>query len=397
MKNSISFVGILIFITTSAMAQISGVVLDFDTKKPIEDVIIQSEDGMTKSDSRGMFTINKNIEKITFSKLGYSSLTLEEVLSKSLNIYLHPKYTQLEEISVTSKPQSIIEIFDSVKERMSENYIANNIPLEYLFSTWITNPNKDTAFLFKKKVILYNKKNKSKSTLNYKGYYLDSMHSSFYADNFTAEQKMEYSNTHYQPTSEKSPLQVILPQKYIERFEKQFMIQYSREGEEFVIITLIDTDPHGVKFDLGGVLIDNPRLKSLAIIGIFNWEVNLKNYSITSYQQYALSSTMSEIQILETLDNKQELDKWLSLNLSYNTLYFWGMLDFTHGASLNKYILRERAYRDNLFLWNLKTDNERNLIIHEKYSYLQTLDESVMQDAKRFYPDSYINYRLKSE
>jgi hypothetical protein len=91
----------VIFSTSTLSAQISGIVKDSLTKKPIPyvNIWVENENSGTTSNENGLFDLNINDEKrIVFSALGFENKTIAS--SKTKNVLLNPKIYEFNEVIV---------------------------------------------------------------------------------------------------------------------------------------------------------------------------------------------------------------------------------------------------------------------------------------------------------
>jgi len=91
----------VVFSTSTLSAQISGIVKDSLTKKPIPyvNIWVENENSGTTSTENGLFELNINDEKrIVFSALGFENKTIAS--SKTKNVLLNPKIYELNEVIV---------------------------------------------------------------------------------------------------------------------------------------------------------------------------------------------------------------------------------------------------------------------------------------------------------
>lgn len=151
---------ILLFLfTISATAQIKGVVRDSITKEPIAYVsIFTDEKHAFQTEQNGSFTIDvKQNSKLTFHVFGYQSRTVQ--VSNNLEVFLKPKETEIEEIQVIGKKNSIqkeIDIYESSGFRYHNYHQGYAILIKNDSST------KPCTFLSKIKFHTYSNINNSK-------------------------------------------------------------------------------------------------------------------------------------------------------------------------------------------------------------------------------------------
>lgn len=104
-------------ISIHAQNQKLGIVIDSETKKPIEFVDVYNKLDNTVTNEDGKYFILSSYDSISFYKLGYQGIKLKfEELSDT--IYLNPKPYELAEIVLTNEDS----LFDQVKKSISLNY-----------------------------------------------------------------------------------------------------------------------------------------------------------------------------------------------------------------------------------------------------------------------------------
>jgi len=112
----------VIFCTSTLSAQISGIVKDSLTKKPIPyvNIWVENENSGTTSNENGLFELNINDEKrIVFSALGFENKTIAS--SNAKNVLLNPKIYELNEVIVENlKKTKELEIGGAKKTQHSQ-------------------------------------------------------------------------------------------------------------------------------------------------------------------------------------------------------------------------------------------------------------------------------------
>ena len=107
---------------------ISGKVVDKVSLKPIQNVaIITNLNRGSTSDNDGKFTLlSKDLESITFSSLGYVTLTIKFDELKKLNymVFLIEKVNELDEIQLNLAKISLDSILIKTQKSMKENYVS---------------------------------------------------------------------------------------------------------------------------------------------------------------------------------------------------------------------------------------------------------------------------------
>ena len=107
---------------------ISGKVVDKVSLKPIQNVaIITNLNRGSTSDNDGKFTLlSKDLESITFSSLGYVTLTIKFDELKKLNymVFLIEKVNELDEIQLNLAKISLDSILIKTQKSMIKNYVS---------------------------------------------------------------------------------------------------------------------------------------------------------------------------------------------------------------------------------------------------------------------------------
>ncbi len=100
--------------------RLNGIVIDFDTKKPIEYADIYNDNNFTSTNSEGRFLFVSKKDSVKIRLIGYKSIltTFKEI--KNNTIFLKSKFEELDEI-ILSNSNSIKKIYTAVK---------NNYPFE---------------------------------------------------------------------------------------------------------------------------------------------------------------------------------------------------------------------------------------------------------------------------
>lgn len=133
--NKITFSSLFFLLSFSLIAQVSGVVKDSLTGKPIPfvNIWVENENIGTNSEIDGSFLLEAKEEKrIIFSALGYETKIIK--LSESLNVLLKPKEYELKEVVLkasSKKKQIKVGEFESNGFRYHLNYNYNAVFFKY--------------------------------------------------------------------------------------------------------------------------------------------------------------------------------------------------------------------------------------------------------------------------
>ena len=120
MKKTILILIILVNNNLFSQNKLNGIVLNYDTKKPIEYVDIYNSKNFTSTNSEGKFSFISKNDSIKIRLIGYESIFTTFNKIKSDTILLKSKFEELDEI-ILSNTNPIIKIYNSV---------ANNYPSE---------------------------------------------------------------------------------------------------------------------------------------------------------------------------------------------------------------------------------------------------------------------------
>ena len=113
---------IIILVINSSFSQnkLIGIVLNYETKKPIEYVDIYNNNNFTSTNSEGKFSFTSKNDSIKIRLIGYESIFTTFNKINSDTIFLKSRFEELDEI-VLNNTNPIIEVYKSV---------AKNYPLE---------------------------------------------------------------------------------------------------------------------------------------------------------------------------------------------------------------------------------------------------------------------------
>lgn len=120
MKKALLILIILLVNKSFSQNRLNGIVIDFDTKKPIEYVDIYNNFDFTSTNSEGRFLFASKKDSIKIKLLGYNSIFTIFSEIKNDTIFLKSKFELLDEITL-SNPNSIKKIYKNV---------INNYPFE---------------------------------------------------------------------------------------------------------------------------------------------------------------------------------------------------------------------------------------------------------------------------
>jgi hypothetical protein len=121
MKKILLILIISVINKSSSQNRLNGIVLNYQTKEPIEYVDIYNKNNFTSTNSDGRFLFNSENDSIKIRLIGYESIFTN---FKKINdtIFLKSKFEELDEIIISNK-NPIIKIYNSVvKNYPSEPY-----------------------------------------------------------------------------------------------------------------------------------------------------------------------------------------------------------------------------------------------------------------------------------
>ncbi len=106
-------------------------IIDSETEEPIpySHVLLKSENFGAVADSKGRVKINLNLrDTLTISSVGYETLTIAaHDLNNIQNIYLQKNDLILNEIIVKGLSVSVVEVMQSIINKIPENYFIQNL------------------------------------------------------------------------------------------------------------------------------------------------------------------------------------------------------------------------------------------------------------------------------
>lgn len=152
------FIFILLFVITSpslvfCQQKLQGIVKSTNSDEiiPYANIVLTGKQGGTYSDEEGKFEINvATSDSLTISSVGYKRITIavEDVRTRSNQIYLNPDITQLQSVTIQAKKGRVKferkEFgYTKVKRR---SLISSGIP-GIQFATFIMNDSKNEGFI----------------------------------------------------------------------------------------------------------------------------------------------------------------------------------------------------------------------------------------------------------
>jgi hypothetical protein len=118
---------IVSFSMQSQNLRISKIIVDKETKLPLENVTIfnNSDNSTTNTEGKFVFVSDKN--EINLNLLGYNEIktTFDKLKTAKDTIFMELKITQLEEVLVSNGGSYMKKVFDKYYENMAPNYTVN--------------------------------------------------------------------------------------------------------------------------------------------------------------------------------------------------------------------------------------------------------------------------------
>ena len=104
--------------------QISKIVVDKDSKIPLENVIISNENDYSATNADGKFAFISQKKEISLNLLGYNEIqtTFDKLKDEKDTIFMEIKATQLQEVVVSNANEYMKKVYDKFKENALQNY-----------------------------------------------------------------------------------------------------------------------------------------------------------------------------------------------------------------------------------------------------------------------------------
>ncbi|KAF2511886.1 carboxypeptidase-like regulatory domain-containing protein [Flavobacterium foetidum] len=131
------------FLIVAQKTQITKVVVDKSSKRPLENVSVYNETDNSLTNQEGVFSFISNREDVCFSLLGYEELKTSLQQLKNLDtIFLQPKLVELDEVVVGQE----FAILKKAYSKLKENYVLEPYQ-ENFFLRCILEKNNEVARL----------------------------------------------------------------------------------------------------------------------------------------------------------------------------------------------------------------------------------------------------------
>lgn len=107
--------------------QINKIVVDKNTRSPLENVIISNEHDYSTSNSDGKFIFVSPKNQINLNLLGYYEIktTFDNLKITNDTIFMEVKATQLEEVVISNSGSFMKKVYGKLKENYLQNYTVN--------------------------------------------------------------------------------------------------------------------------------------------------------------------------------------------------------------------------------------------------------------------------------
>lgn len=107
--------------------QINKIVVDKNSKLPLENVIISNERDYSTTNSDGKFIFVSPKNQINLNLLGYYEIktTFDKLKNTNDTIFMEVKATQLEEVVISNSDSFMKKVYSKLKENYLQNYTVN--------------------------------------------------------------------------------------------------------------------------------------------------------------------------------------------------------------------------------------------------------------------------------
>jgi hypothetical protein len=117
MKKTVVILIILVSNNLFSQNRLNGIVLNYDTKKPIEYVDIYNKENFTSTNNEGKFSFDSKNDSIKIRLIGYEPIFTTFKKIKNDTIFLKSKFEELDEITLSNS-----NFFNKIRENITENY-----------------------------------------------------------------------------------------------------------------------------------------------------------------------------------------------------------------------------------------------------------------------------------
>lgn len=280
---------ILSISATSQNLQVSKIIVDEITKKPLENVSVFNDNDNSLSNTDGVFSFISETNAINFSLLGYNpiSTTFEEIKKKD-TIFMKSKVIELNEVFVGNLEPFMKKVYD----KMDENSISN-----YTLNFFLRNVLKNNNTIVKLQDV-YGKRNKNNTEKNNK--------------------KIE-----------------ILNMRKVSLFEKKYRVELKfPDFNEFIRAPF----PLRDKCTFKEVVYNDSNYKKIEFEANEknDWGQIMKGYFIINRNDYAIIEFKTAM-----MDNPEVIPykKVILSGTNYRTIKYNRLMQFNKSESFNKYYL----------------------------------------------------------
>ncbi|MGQ7945755.1 hypothetical protein [Flavobacterium sp. WC2509] len=107
--------------------QINKIVVDKNTKAPLENVIISNESDNSTTNSEGKFVFVSQKNEINLKLLGYNEIktTFDKLKNNKDTIFMEIKAFQLQEVIVSNADAYMKKVYDKFNDNLLQNYTVN--------------------------------------------------------------------------------------------------------------------------------------------------------------------------------------------------------------------------------------------------------------------------------
>lgn len=257
-------------------AQVKGIVLDINTKKPIPFVNIYTQNNLdiygTTTNSDGTFVIDFSFQELSFKHINYEYKNVTGEKLKD-SIFLYPSTNLLEEVVVSNKQTPWIkEVLYEVVKNKKKNYLSTNKYFNYDYETYSLSDSTGYAFKSTGNMQILNGLKNDKCLINPKIGFIKYKDESAGCD-FRNFQKIIYENS------------------FIEKFNKKFIknCSFSLENMNDSIMSLsFKSDRY--EDDRGFIKINTLDKAIVEYRRISGTKFNIKNRTNALFRSFAKSA-----------------------------------------------------------------------------------------------------------
>lgn len=317
--------------------QSKGIIVDKNTKLPLENVVVYNEKDNSITNSEGAFVFVSSINQINFNLLGYNEIaTTFEALAKKDTIFMEPKAFELKEVVVSNAEPFMKKVFDKMKDNVISNYTTDFFLRNVL--------KKDTTIV--KLQDIYGKRNRDKALKNVNSIEVQNMRKTSLLERKMPDLKFPDFNEFFSP-----PFPIL---------DKCFF-----RDENFK-----DADYKKIAFETKDKTPWGQTLKGYFII-------NEKDYGIVEY-------FITMMDVIETIPYK----KIFLTGTQYRTIKYERILRYSQDKISNKYYISSSKLNADVEV--LADKKEKGFIYSLKMDYFTTNSASTEKVDSNFSIDTDI-------